>query len=314
MPPVSSKTLILDPLTLRGRELLICSKRLDGVVGEWDFRHTDLDEEHQIADMIQGPALVPPLEGPDDFTGADAIVVASDGWSSRHEHLLSFLQDRPETALIDLTGFKALRDLTTPSVGDIGPDSRHLRVAHPALFATSRLVEVLSHLGVLRGSLAVVDPASAFGREGIEILARQSTQRAQGAQADDRIHGHVLAFSAVAVVSEELQEDASLLLPDLPLAVTRTLWGCFHGHLAHLGLSFERRLEMADVQDALTRAEAIEIDSLPVSLDSVTNRDHVVVTPPVLSPDGTQLALTMMADGLRVGGALTAVEILEALL
>jgi len=40
----------------------------------------------------------------------------------------------------------------------------------------------------------------------------------------------------------------------------------------------------------------------------------VVVTPPSLSPDGTQLALTMMTDGLRIGGALIAVEILERLL
>jgi hypothetical protein len=38
------------------------------------------------------------------------------------------------------------------------------------------------------------------------------------------------------------------------------------------------------------------------------------VTPPCLSPDGTQIGLTMMADGLRVGGALTAVEILEGLI
>ena len=38
------------------------------------------------------------------------------------------------------------------------------------------------------------------------------------------------------------------------------------------------------------------------------------MTPPRLSPDGLQLALTMMSDGLRVGGALTAVEILEAIL
>ena len=99
-----SKTLILDPLTLRGRELLLCSDQLDGIVGEWDFRHTDLDEEHQIADMSAGPALVPPLEGPDDFVGADVIVVASDGWSSRHEHLLAHLDNNPETILLDLTG------------------------------------------------------------------------------------------------------------------------------------------------------------------------------------------------------------------
>jgi len=311
---VPSKTLILDPLTLRGRELLNCSEQLDGIVGEWDFRHTDLDEEHQIADMSAGPALVPPLERPDDFVGADAIVVASDGWSSRHEHLLTHLDDNPETILLDLTGLENLRDRTTPSIGDVGSESRQLRVAHPALFATSRVIEVLSHLGALRGSLAVVDPASAYGREAIEILARQATQRVQGAQAEDRILGHILAFNSVAVESDELQEDASLVLPDLPLAVTRTLSSSFHGHLAHLGLSFERRVEPGDVRDVLAQAEGIEIESPPLSLDSVPDRDEVVVTPPSLSPDGTQLALTMMADGLRIGGALTAVEILKALI
>jgi hypothetical protein len=310
---VPSKTLILDPLTLRGRELLLSSDRLDGVVGEWDFRHTDLDEEHQIADMIQGPALVPPLEGPEDFNGADAIVIASDGWSSRHEHLIAYLDDNPETILLDLTGFENLRDRTTPSIGEVGPDSRQLRVAHPALFGTSRLNEVLSHLGALGGSLAVVDPASAYGREAVEILARQGAQRLQGAPVDDRVHGHVLAFNEVAIDGDDLQEDASLILPDLPLAITRTLSGSFHGHLAHLGLSFERRVDPEEVRDVLAQAEGIEIDSLPLSLDSVPDRDHVVVTPPSLSPDGTQLALTMMADGLRVGGALTAVEILERL-
>lgn len=309
-----SKTLILDPLTLRGRELLLCSDQLDGIVGEWDFRHTDLDEEHQIADMSQGPALVPPLEGLEDFEGADVIVIASDGWSSRHEHLLTYLDNNPETILLDLTGFENLRDRTTPSTGDVGPESRQLRVAHPALFATSRVVEVLSHLGAVSGSLAVVDPASANGREAVEILARQATQRVQGTKIEDRVHGHILAFNSIALESDALQDDASLILPDLPLAVTRTLSSSFHGHLAHLGLSFERRVEPDDVRDVLAQAEGIEIESPPISLDSVPDRNHVVVTPPTLSPDGSQLALTMMADGLRIGGALTAVEILEALI
>lgn len=308
-----SNTLILDPLTLRGRELLGSSDRLDGIVGEWSFHHTDLDEEHQVADLAAGPALVPPLDSPEDIAGADVVIVASDGWSSRHDHLLEFLDDHPDTALIDLAGFGALRDRTVPSTGDAGT-SRQLRIAHPALCATSRVGEVLSHFGALRGSLAVVDPVSTYGKEAVEILARQAAQRIQGAQVEDAIHGQVLAFNAVTVESDELQEDASLLFPDLPLAVTRTLSGCFHGQLAHLGLSFDHRLEGSDVREALAQAEGIEIDALPLSLDSVPDQDHVVVSPPWMSPDGTQLALTMMADGLRVGGALTAVEILEALL
>jgi hypothetical protein len=306
-------TLVLDPLTLRGRELLGCSDRLDGIVGEWSFLHTELDEEHQIADLTAGPALVPPLVDPDELTDADVIVVASDGWSSRHDHLLEFLDNHPETAFIDLSGFAPLRDRTAPSIGEIGT-TRQLRVAHPALFAISRVAEVLSHLSSLRGSLAVVDPVSAFGKEAVELLARQAAQRVQGAHVDELIHGQVLAFNSVAVDSDELQEDASLLLPELPLAITRCLSGCFHGHLGHLALSFEHRIEMSDVRDALAQAEAVEIVSLPLSLDSVPDQERVLLTPPWLSPDGTQLALTMMADGLRVGGALTAVEILEALL
>jgi hypothetical protein len=311
---VPSTTLILDPLTLKGRELLSCSDRLENVVGDWAFRHTDLDDEHQIVDLSAGPVLVPPLEGPDDFVGADVIVVASDGWSSLHDHLLTYVDGHPDTVLLDLSSFLNLREITIPTTGGEAPRSLKLRVAHPALHAMSRVVEVLSHLGMVGGSLAVVDPASAFGREGIEILARQATQRVQGAQVEERIHGHVLAFSAVAVASDELQEDAGLLFPDLPLAVTRTLSGCFHGHLAHLGLRFEHRLEAGDVREALTQAEGLLTQSLPLNLDSVPGRDAVIVTPPWISPDGLQLALTMMADGLRVGGALTAVEILDALL
>jgi aspartate-semialdehyde dehydrogenase len=34
----------------------------------------------------------------------------------------------------------------------------------------------------------------------------------------------------------------------------------------------------------------------------------------VMSPDGRQLAVTVMADGLRIGGALTAIDILRHLL
>ena len=309
-----STILILDPLTLKGRELLSCADRLAGIVGGWEFRHTDLDEEHQIADLSTGPALVPPLDGADDLVGADVIVVASDGWSSRHEHLLAYLDGNPDAFLLDLCGFEMLREITVPSTGGDTRDSRQVRVAHPSLYATSRVAEVLSYLGTAGGSLAVVDPASAFGRDGVEILARQAAQRVQGAQVDDRIQGHVLAFNTVAIESDELQEDAALLLPDLPLAITRSLSGCFHGHMAHLSLSFEHPLDTETVRDALAQADGLVIESLPVSLDSVPDRDQVIVTPPWLSPDGTQLAMTMMADGLRVGGALTAVEILEGLL
>jgi len=309
-----TKILVLDPLTLAGKELLGCDQRLTGIGGEFDFRHTGLDDESHIAEIGSRPALVPPLDAPEDLMDADVIVVASDGVSSRHDHLLAFLDDNPDQAVVDLTRLGFLDSRTQASVGAQLPESRQLRVAHPAIVATAAVVEALAHLGRLHGSLAAVDPVSIFGQEGIDLLVRQAGQRMQGASVDDRIQGHILAFNLVAVDSDTLQNEAALVLPETPLAVTHSLSGSFHGHLGYLGLSFSHSVGPQDIDEALNLAPGIEFADLPVSLDSIPDTDHVVVTPPALSSDRTQLALTLMADGLRIGGALTALDILETLI
>jgi hypothetical protein len=308
-----TKILVLDPLTLAGRELLGCDQRLTSIGGEFDFRHTGLDDESQIAEIASRPAMVPPLDAPEDLMDVDVIVVASDGVSSRHDHLLAFLDDNPDQAIVDLTRLGFLDSRTQASVGAQPPASKQLRVAHPAIVATVAVVEALAHMGRLHGSLAAVDPVSTFGQEGIELLASQAGQRMQGASVDDRIQGHILAFNLVAVDGGTLQNEAGLVLPETPLAVTYSLSGSFHGHLGYLGLCFSHPVEPRDIDEALSLAPEIEVADLPVGLDSIPDTDHVVVTPPVLSADRTQLALTLMADGFRIGGALTALDILETL-
>jgi hypothetical protein len=309
-----TKILVLDPLTLAGKELLGYDQRLAGIGGELDFRHTALDDEHQIAEIGgAGPALVPPLDSPEDFMDVDVIVVVSDGESSRHEHLLAFLDDNPDQAIVDITRVGFLDSRTQPSIGAELSESRQLRVGHPAIVATAVVVEALAHLGKCHGSLAAVDPASSFGLEGVGLLVSQAEQRMQGASVDDRIDGHILAFNLVAVDGDLLQNEAAFLLPDTPLAVTRSLLGSFHGHLAFLGLSFDNTVQPQDVHGALNLAEGIEVADFPLGLDSVPESDHIVVMPPAMSPDHTQLALTLMINGLRIGGALTALDILETL-
>jgi len=309
----TTKLLVLDPLTLIGREFLNSGDVLDHMGLELDFRHTDVDPEHQIAELLGGPALVPPLESIEDFDGQDVILVASDNLGSRHDLLIEFLERSPDTAVIDMARLAGLVDRTTPSIGRDVSEARHLRVAHPALVIASRLAEVLSHLGDLRGTLAVVDPVSAFGRDAVELLANQSRERLTGSAVQDMIYGHIRAFNVIATDAADLQEEAAIVLPKVPLAVTHSLSGVFHGHLVHIGLSFSDSLDHDDVRDALSQAEGIEISDLPVSLDATADRDHAIITPPSISPDGRQLALTAMADGLRVGGALTAINILETL-
>lgn len=310
---MSPRLLLLDPLTLAGREFLNSGDVLDPLALDIDFRHTAVDDEHQIAELAGGPALVPALDSTGDLEGYDVIVVASDAQGSRHDHLLDFLDRNPDVAVIDLARLPVLTERTTPSVGGAVDTSRHLRVAHPALVATSRLVEVLAHFGDLRGSLAIVDPVSIYGREAVELLARQTTNRLQGEPVAELIYGHARSFNVIAVDAFELQEEAAQVMPDVPLAVTHCLSGVFHGHLAHLGLVFSDRVDPDDIRDALSQTEGIEVSDLPVSLDAVPDRDFAIISPPVMAPDGRQLAVTIMADGLRIGGALTAIDILNSL-
>jgi len=308
-----NKLLVLDPLTLAGREFLNSGDLLDRMVLEFEFRHTAVDDEVQIAELSGGPALVPPLDSAEDLEGQDVIVVASDSQGSRHDHLVEFLERNPDSAVIDLARLPLLNELTTPSVGRGIPESRHLRVAHPSLVATSRLVAALEPFGALNGMLAIVDPVSIFGRDAVELLAAQSRQRLQGLPVDELIYGHARAFNVIATDGFELQEEAAQILAGVPLAVTQSLSGVFHGHLAYLGLTFTDRVDPNDVRDALSLTEGIEISDLPVSLDAVPDRDFAIITPPVVSPDGRQLAVTIMADGLRIGGALTAIDIIESM-
>jgi hypothetical protein len=308
-----ARILVLDPLTLIGKEFFGCHERLETFVTDIEYRHAAEDEEHQIAEVGTGPALVAPLEASENLEGFDVIVVASDRKTPRHKHLLEFLDSHPEAALLDAGRLDFLNPYTTPSLGKVNTSSRQLRVGHPALAATSAVIEVLEPLGRLGGSVAAVDPVSVGGQEAIERLAEQARLRVQGAPVEKRIAGHVLAFNVVAVESDDLQEEATQLLPDTPLTVTRSLAGFFHGHLAHLSLTYATPVDPDAVRQALSLADEIEEGQLPLALDKVPDNDSVLLTPPIFSPDKRHLALTAMADGLRVGGALTAVDILETL-
>ncbi|MCU0234389.1 MAG: hypothetical protein MUE90_10225 [Thermoanaerobaculales bacterium] len=307
------KLLVLDPLSLLGRELLSCGDELDRLDAELEYRHTSIDDEHEIAEVGGRPVLVPPLDSPAELEGHDAVVVASEGHGSRHEHLLSFLDRNPEAAVVDLSRLAILRDHTSPAAGPGPIPARHLRVAHPALVATARVVEVLQHLGRLGGSLAAVDPVSVFGREGIEILARQAAQRMRGEPVSERIDDRIRAFNLLTVDSDALQDEAAAVLPELQLAVTHSLSGMFHGHLAHLALTCSEALSPQALREALEQAVGLELADHPLGLDTVPDHDRVLVAPAALSADGRQLALTLMVDGLRVGGALTAFELLDSL-
>lgn len=312
---MASKILIVDPLTLLGREFARCLEEAPDLAVEVEYRHTSEDDEHQIAELGAQPALVPPLDEAGDIAGSGIIVVTSDAESERSRHLEDLLVRHPDVRLVDVGRLPALAELTTPAIGATvaASASHHLRVAHPALAATASILAALRPLQPIRGSVAAVDPTSTFGRDALETLVHQAGRRMQGGVPDHSIDGHVLAFNQVAVDADALTEEAADLISEVRLAVTRTLAGNFHGHIAHLTIELAEPVDDPEIREVFDAAPDLVVGEAPVSLAVVPDRDHILLAPPQLSPDRRLIALTAMMDGLKVGGALTAIDILRAM-
>jgi len=312
---MASKILIVDPLTLIGRELARCIEATPDLSVEIDYRHTADDDEHQIAELGAEPALVPPLDDPDDVAGAGIVVITSDTETERIGHMENLLIRHPEISVVDVSRLPRLTELTSPALPEtaMGMDRLHLRVAHPALAAAAAVLTALRPLEPRRGSVAAVDPVSTFGRGALETLVHQAGRRMQGGDPDHTIGGHVLAFNQVTVDSDELTIDASELFPDFPLAVTRTLSGCFHGHVAHLSIELAEPVDDPELREAFEITGSIILGDPPMGLELVPDRDQILVTQPQMSPDRRVVAVTALVDGLRIGGALTAVEIVRTM-
>jgi aspartate-semialdehyde dehydrogenase len=312
---MASKILITDPLTLIGREFLRSLENAPDLAVEVDYRHTSDDDEHQIAELGAKPGLVPPLDDPGEIAGLGIVVVTSDTETERTGHLENLLIRHPNVALVDVSRLPRLAELTIPAIGETveTTDRWHLRVAHPSLVAAAKILIALRPLEPIRGSVAAVDPVSIFGRGALETMVNQAGRRIQGGEPEHDIDGHVLAFNQVAIDADALTEEAAELIPGTPLAVTRTLSGCFHGHVAHIAIELADAVDDTELRDAFATADDIVIGEPPISLEVVPDRDHVLLAPPQLSPDRRIVSMTAMMDGLRLGGALTAVEILRAM-
>jgi hypothetical protein len=299
MAPVAPKLLVIDPLTLMGREFMSLVERRPDLVGDFSYCHTDDDDEHQIAELAGRPSLIPPLSGAEEFALCSAVLVATDTDSARLRHLFANMDDDPSLPVIDVGRSAALADRGRPAAG--GADSwptAHVRVAHPALVVLSALVSALRHLDPTGGTVMAVDPVSSLGGAAVESL----------------IEGNVLAFNVVAGIDDVLQDDAAIVVPGLDVAVSRAVAGCFHGNAVYLGIRFERPVDEDALRDAILADQRFAVREDPLSLDTTPETDKVALTPPRLSRDRHHAAVTAMVDGLRIGGALTALEILESLL
>jgi len=307
---------LIDSGSLIGRELLLMLSRLPGPSWEPRFFHTADDDEHQIVKFGDASALAPPLTSASDLEGSSAVVTLGDWDSDRLDHLEDFLDAAPETVLVDAGRIERLWDRTAPlhrAPGD-RPSPPWCRVAHPGVTVVATAVQPLEGLAPLSVAAAVVEPASSFGQAGVDGLARQVTERMSGKEVSVSVAGEVLAFNTVALPAGPLVEELAHVLGGLSASIARCVSGCFHGHQVHIGITFSEPVDGSDVLAAWQAEPRLAVMEDQLRLNEVMDGDVVLLGPPQVSPDGLVVTTTAMADGLRIGGALTTLEILQALL
>jgi hypothetical protein len=317
MTPPSRTIVLSDPLTLVGRELLELLPRFPELAGAMRCVHTADDEEHQIADLAGRASLVPPLGGSADLADAAAVILAGDAVTTRTAHVVSFLADHPEVPVVDAGRLLPLSDLlaVASTVPSAPSGLIHLRVAHPALVAADAVVSALAALQPASVSVVAFDPVSELGGDAIETLAAQSLERLQGLEVESLLGGRVRAFNMVVDPEDQrLDEDLADLLPGLETTATRILGGCFHGHLAHLGVAFAEAVSYGEIETMLEESPLLRRMEGELALDATVGSNSVLVSAPVISRSDRRVGITCALDGLRVGGALTALELVAGLL
>jgi hypothetical protein len=84
--------------------------------------------------------------------------------------------------------------------------------------------------------------------------------------------------------------------------------------VAHIGLDFAQPGSEHEIREAIRDDPRFAEPNLPLLLDASTDSDHIALSLPRMSANDRVLAITAMVDGLRVGGALTGIEILRSML
>ncbi len=305
---------LIDPLTLQGRQVLELIPRFEKLAGRVAAFNTGEEGDHQVADIGGEAMLVPPLEAGEALEACSAFLVTSEASSSRLRILLDTLEQHPEAVLIDLSQLTELQAMTQPATPRQESGSNHLRVPHPAAVLAAEIVKPLADLGVMTLDVMAMEPVSTFGRDAIERLAQQATARLQGKRAEHDIEGETLAFSSVTAPPDVLTEDLASLLPDLSVTASRLITGWFHGHATHLAVTFDAPVDEQDVMSRWEGAPMIRLVADPLRLDAVADQEAILMAPPSFSTDHRSLAVTTMTDGLLIGGAMTALELLSSLI
>lgn len=312
------------------------------VLEERDFpveRLVPLASEKSLGQEVsfRGRELPVLVLGRDSFAGVDIALFSAGGEVSQ-----AFAPIAAEAGAVVIDNTSAFRmepdvPLVVPEVnpGDIAQYRNRRIIANPNC-STIQLVVALAPLHriarITRIVVATYQSVSGAGTEAMEELSQQSVALFSQRDWKAEVFPHRIAFNCIPHIDRFLEDGSTkeewkmvgetkkiMGDPSIRVAATAVRVPVFCGHSEAVHVEFEEPISPDDAREALAGAPGVEVVDdpalcrYPMAIDAV-GRDAVYVGR-IRRDDTVEhgLALWIVADNLRKGAALNAVQIAEIL-
>ena len=201
--------------------------------------------------------------------------------------------------------------------------------------STIQLVMVLKPIhdavGILRVNVSTYQSVSGAGRVGVQELGRETAELLNGKPAVPEVFTHQIAFNCLAQIDEfqengytkeemKLHWETQKILGDPRVQVNATAVRVpvFYGHSEAVHLETEHPIEAKQVEEILSQVDGVTLmtgHEYPSPATDAVDQDSVFVgrvRQDFTHPNG--IDLWIVADNIRKGAALNAIQIAELLL
>jgi len=321
--------------SLAGREIRDVFAARSFPLASFDFYDPDVAEEYsRLSQFRNEPKVVHHLD-PKALEGVDLVFLAADPATNKAYGDLAL---KGAFRAIDLAGTSNGRPEVAVVVA--GVNDGVLRERRPALVANAHPLTVfVAHLlaavrqdfGLERAVVFCLQPASAFGEEGIQELIDQSYGLLCGTAVTKKIFRDQAAFNLLAradkpgkdgfsAVEKQVREEVRSVLggPAFPLAMTNVQAPVFHTYSVMAYVETERPAAPGALENGFRSRAPFKVGTAAsgpaVSSASVAGKDEIhigLVKQDAASPRSAWVWL--VADNLTAGSAVNAFAIARAL-
>jgi aspartate-semialdehyde dehydrogenase len=277
---------------------------------------THEDEIGNLTDLGGAAALVSRYE-PESLHGISTVYFCGPIAANR-----PLFSDLPSGTTGVVLSPDATSEDGVPVVAGVNTEAAHpgkrVLSPHPAVVLLAHLLHPLRDLKPASAVATVIQPASMHDNAGLEDLFDQTRNIvAMSGPRPSPLFGTQLAFNVIPTTTEALplaQTLRTVLGGDLPVAMQVVQGGIFHSVTASLYLRFSDKTSAQAIRKVFNGHPYLEIAEHPKRLGPIDAAAHEkVIFGTIQKDDLGGFWLWAVMDNLTRGGALNAVEIVEAI-